>query len=94
MTCGPRPLPCEEQVAWHRCGYNITMQYDTIAVLDATSAHLPAFEIPGGMEHEDIEEHLANRGYDLGNCEWQIITSMSIDLDNVCTATKSKRRAR
>ena len=55
MTCGPRPLPCEEQVAWHRCGYNITMQYDTIAVLDATSAHLPADEIPGGMGHEDIE---------------------------------------
>jgi hypothetical protein len=58
------------------------MPNDTIAVLDATSAHLSVFEIPAGMQHEDIEDHLADHGYALNNCEWQIITSMNIDIEH------------
>ena len=56
------------------------MPNDTIAVLDATSAHLSVLAIPAGMQHEDIEAYLANLGYALNNCEWQIITSMNIDI--------------
>lgn len=56
------------------------MPNDKIAVLDATSAHLSVFAIPAGMQHEAIEAYLANLGYALNNCEWQIITSMNIDL--------------
>jgi hypothetical protein len=53
------------------------MPNDKIAVLDATSAHLSVFEIPAGMQHEDIEAHLAELGYALNNCDWQITTSMT-----------------
>jgi hypothetical protein len=58
------------------------MPNDTIAVLDATSAHLSVFEIPAGMQHEDIEARLADLGYAVNNCEWQIITSMNIDIQH------------
>ncbi len=59
------------------------MPNDIIAILDATSADLSEFEIPAGMEHEDIEEHLADLGYALNNCECQIITSMKIDIEHL-----------
>lgn len=59
------------------------MPNDTIAVLDTTSADLSVFEIPKGLEHEEIEAYLAEFGYSLNNCQWQIITSMSIDIQHV-----------
>jgi hypothetical protein len=59
------------------------MPNDKIAVLDATSACLSVFIIPAGMQHEDIEAYLAGLGFDLGNCDWQIITSMNIGLPHI-----------
>jgi len=64
-------------------GTNTNMPNDTIAVLDATSADLSVFQIPAGMKHEEIEAYLAEFGYSLNNCQWQIITSMSIDTEHV-----------
>ena len=58
------------------------MPNDKIAVLDATSAHLSVFAIPAGMQHEDIEAYLAGLGYALNNCEWQIITSINIEIEH------------
>ena len=62
-----------------RCGYKPHMPNDTIAVLDATSAHLSVFAIRQVCSTR-IEAYLANLGYALNNCEWQIITSMNIGL--------------
>lgn len=56
------------------------MRTDKIAVLDASIAHLSVFAIPAGMQHEEIEAYLEGLGCNLGNCEWQIITSMNINI--------------
>jgi hypothetical protein len=57
------------------------MNHDTIAVLDAIYGHLSVFQIAPDLEDDEIEDVLGGLGYSLQNCQWQIITSMRLDVE-------------
>jgi hypothetical protein len=58
------------------------MNHDTIAVLDAVDTRLTIFQIAPNLDDGEIEDVLFGMGYSLQNCQWQIITSMRLDVEH------------